>query len=103
MSTQNKFEEPSYLEYKGKYKGIFSWILSTDHKRIALLYLFSLLTFFAIGATLGLLMKLELIAPGKTIMTAPAILNIKENIRVFFPGSSQLITKELRFYTFFLF
>src|SRR5512140_1554553 len=70
MSTQNHFEEPSYLEYKGKYKGIFSWILSTDHKRIALLYLFSLLTFFAIGATLGLLMKLELIAPGKTIMTA---------------------------------
>jgi len=70
MSTQETFEEPSYLEYKGKYKGIFSWILSTDHKRIALLYLFSILTFFAIGATLGLLMKFELIAPGKTIMTA---------------------------------
>src|SRR5664279_2425558 len=70
MSTQNKFEEPSYLEYKGKYKGIFSWILSTDHKRIALLYLFSLMTFFVVGATLGLLMKLELIAPGKTIISA---------------------------------
>ena len=26
----------SYLEYKGKYKGLLSWILSTDHKRIAL-------------------------------------------------------------------
>src|SRR5450756_265214 len=63
-------EEPSYLEYKGKYKGIFSWILSTDHKRIALLYLYSILCFFAVGATLGLLMKFELIAPGKTIMTA---------------------------------
>src|SRR5664280_373893 len=70
MSTQIGFEQPSYLEYKGKYKGIFSWILSTDHKRIAILYLFSLLSFFAIGATLGLLMKIELIAPGKTIMTA---------------------------------
>jgi cytochrome c oxidase subunit 1 len=70
MSTQKVFEEPSYLDYKGKYKGIFSWILSTDHKRIALLYLFSLMTFFVVGATLGLLMKLELIAPGKTIMTA---------------------------------
>jgi cytochrome c oxidase subunit I len=70
MSTLKEFEEPSYLDHKGKYKGIFSWILSTDHKRIALLYLFSLMTFFATGATLGLLMKLELIAPGKTIITA---------------------------------
>ena len=34
------------------------------------MYLFSILSFFAIGATLGLLMKFELIAPGKTIMTA---------------------------------
>jgi cytochrome c oxidase subunit I len=63
-------EEPSYLDHKGKYRGIFAWIFSTDHKRIALLYLFSLLTLFAIGATIGLLMKFELIAPGKTIMTA---------------------------------
>src|SRR5674476_185938 len=70
MIRQKNNVEPSYLDYKGKYKGIFSWILSTDHKRIALLYLFSLLTFFAVGATLGLLMKLELISPGKTIMTA---------------------------------
>ena len=50
MSTQKDIAEPSYLDYKGKYKGIFSWILSTDHKRIALLYLYSILSFFAIGA-----------------------------------------------------
>ena len=70
MSTQEVIEEPSYLGYEGKYKGIFSWIFSTDHKRIGLLYLFSILAFFATGATLGLLMKFELIAPGKTIMDA---------------------------------
>jgi cytochrome c oxidase subunit I len=58
----------SYLEYKGKHKGILGWILSTDHKRIALLYLYTIMSFFLIGATLGLLMKLELIAPGRTIM-----------------------------------
>ncbi len=67
---QNSNAEPSYLDYQGKHKGLFAWILSTDHKRIALLYLFSLLSFFAIGATLGLLMKIELIAPGRTIMSA---------------------------------
>src|SRR5665647_685993 len=70
MIAQEGIQEPIYLEYKGKYRGVFSWIFSTDHKRIGLLYLFSILTMFAIGATLGLLMKFELIAPGKTIMDA---------------------------------
>jgi len=58
----------SYLEYQGKFKGIFGWIFSTDHKRIGLLYLYTIMGFFVVGAILGLLMKLELIAPGKTIM-----------------------------------
>lgn len=58
----------NYLDYKGKYKGLLSWILSTDHKRIALLYMFSMMTLFLVGVCLGLAMKLELIAPGKTIM-----------------------------------
>ncbi len=62
--------QPSYLEYKGKYKGIAGWIFSTDHKRIALLYLYSIMTFFLVGATLGVLMRTELIAPGETIMKA---------------------------------
>ncbi len=70
MSNERTIEESSYLEHIGKYKGIFSWIFSTDHKRIGILYLYSILAFFAIGATLGLLMKFELLAPGKTIMDA---------------------------------
>ncbi len=61
--------EPSFYEVKNR-KGIFAWILSTDHKRIGLLYLYSIMTFFIVGAILGLLMKLELIAPGSTIMNA---------------------------------
>ena len=59
---------PSYLEYQGKYTGIRSWILSTDHKRIALLYLYSQIFFFLAGLVMGLFMKLELIAPGQQIM-----------------------------------
>ena len=50
--------------------GVRSWIFSTDHKRIGLLYLFSLFSFFSIGVAFGLLMRLELIAPGKTIVQA---------------------------------
>lgn len=62
--------EVSYLAYKGKLKGIWGWLFTTDHKRIALLYLYSVMVFFIVGATLGLLMKFELIAPGATIMQA---------------------------------
>ncbi|MCK5086186.1 MAG: cbb3-type cytochrome c oxidase subunit I, partial [Melioribacteraceae bacterium] len=52
--------------------GLKSWIFSTDHKRIGLLYLSAITLFFVVGATLGLLMRLELIAPGKQIMDAQA-------------------------------
>ena len=62
--------EPSYLEYKGKHTGLLGWILSTDHKRIGILYLISLSIFFLVGVTFGFLMRLELIAPGRTIMDA---------------------------------
>ena len=60
----------SYLEYQGKYKGFLGWILTTDHKRIGLLYMYTIVSFFILGAILGLLMKIELIAPGRTIMDA---------------------------------
>ncbi len=67
-NTVDKIEYVSFLEHKGRFKGLFSWIFATDHKRIALLYLYAIGTFFFVGAILGLLMRLELIAPGETIM-----------------------------------
>jgi cytochrome c oxidase subunit 1 len=60
----------SFYEEEGRYKGIFAWIFSVNHKRIGLLYLMSMLTFFSVGATIGLLMRIELIAPGRTIVSA---------------------------------
>jgi len=61
---------PSYLEYQGRFKGLAGWLFSTDHKRIGILYLISIMTFFAVGVTIGLLMRLELIAPGPTIVNS---------------------------------
>ena len=52
--------------------GLTSWIFSTDHKRIGMLYLWCILTMFAVGVVIGVLMRLELIAPGRTIMGAQA-------------------------------
>jgi len=54
----------------GRYKGIFGWIFSTDHKRIGLLYLLSTFSFFAVGVCLGLTMRLELIRSGMHIISA---------------------------------
>ncbi|MBM3316672.1 MAG: cbb3-type cytochrome c oxidase subunit I [Candidatus Eisenbacteria bacterium] len=60
----------SYLHPGGGRGGLLGWVLTTDHKRIALLYLYSILGFVAVGVALGLLMRLELIAPGRTIVGA---------------------------------
>ncbi len=49
--------------------GILGWLLSTDHKRIGIMYLCCITTMFIVGACLGLALRLELIAPGVTVMT----------------------------------
>jgi len=64
----NKNEHESYLEHKGKHSGLLGWILSTDHKRIAILYLIVISAWFVIGVTLGFLIRLELLTPGETII-----------------------------------
>ncbi|MDB5329500.1 MAG: cytochrome oxidase subunit, partial [Phycisphaerales bacterium] len=40
-----------------------SWLLTKDHKRIALLYLFSITFFFAIGGVAATLMRIHLLTP----------------------------------------
>ncbi len=66
MSTQS-IALPSRGFFDAK-KGIASWIFTTDHKRIGLLYMYSIAVFFLTAVALGILMRLELIAPGETIM-----------------------------------
>jgi len=46
----------------GQY-GIKSWLLTTDHKRIALLYLVSVTLFFFLGGIYAALIRLELLTP----------------------------------------
>jgi cytochrome c oxidase subunit 1 len=58
----------SYLDYKGKHTGIWAWLLSTDHKRIGLMYLMGIIVFFTAGMTLGALLKTEMLTAGRTIM-----------------------------------
>ncbi len=63
----------STLTYTGFYSesprpGILGWLLSTDHKRIGIMYLCCITIMFIVGACLGIAIRLELIAPGPTIM-----------------------------------
>jgi cytochrome c oxidase subunit 1 len=58
----------SFYDHRGKYRGIFAWIFSTDHKRIGLLYLSLVLLFFSVAVFFGFLMRLKLIAPGFNLM-----------------------------------
>jgi cytochrome c oxidase subunit 1 len=50
--------------------GIRSWLFTTDHKRIALLYLISITAFFFIGGFAALLIRLELLTPAGDLLTA---------------------------------
>src|SRR5438094_9738125 len=50
--------------------GIKSWLLTTDHKRIALLYLISITAFFFIGGFFALLIRLELLTPAGDLLSA---------------------------------
>jgi len=48
--------------------GVASWLLTTDHKRIAVLYMISITFFFFIGGTAATLMRLELMTPAGDIV-----------------------------------
>ena len=48
--------------------GLLSWLLTGDHKRIAILYLISITFFFFIGGALAGLIRLELLTPQADLM-----------------------------------
>jgi cytochrome c oxidase subunit 1 len=61
-------QELDFYHEKGKHSGILSWLLTTDHKRIGLMYLFGMMIFFFTAVTLGVLMRLEMLSSENTIM-----------------------------------
>jgi len=47
-----------------------SWFLTTDHKRIGILYLLSIIVFFAVAAVAAALMRIELLTPEGDLVTS---------------------------------
>ena len=65
--------EPSTKErrnYLNDVYGVLSWLLTKDHKRIAILYLFSVTIFFVVGGIFAFLMRLELLTPEGDMFTS---------------------------------
>src|SRR4026208_2379847 len=65
MQAIESFETPapSRVNYINAQYGLKSWLLTKDHKRIALLYLGSITFFFFIGGIYALMIRLELLTP----------------------------------------
>jgi cytochrome c oxidase subunit 1 len=55
--------EHERLHYLNVQYGIRSWLLTTDHKRIGLLYLVTITVFFALGGLFAALIRMELLTP----------------------------------------
>jgi cytochrome c oxidase subunit I len=65
-AVENQLE--TRVHYLNVSYGIKSWLFTTDHKRIALLYLISITFFFMIGGAAAVLMRLNLIEPQGAIV-----------------------------------
>ena len=66
IKTEGEFARPNYLSEHT----VRSWLLTTDHKRIGILYLFTILVFFAIASVAAALMRIELLYPTGGLMTS---------------------------------
>jgi cytochrome c oxidase subunit I len=70
-STAPVLEIPE-KNYLNETYGIRSWLLTTDHKRIALLYLMSVTLFFFIGGFFAMMIRLHLLTPTGYLLTPDA-------------------------------
>jgi cytochrome c oxidase subunit I len=92
MNTDSTFTPQSVATLAAKHYlnneyGIKSWLLTQDHKRIAILYLLTTLFFFMIGGMAAALIRLELLTPNGDLVAADTynkLFSIHGIIMVFF-------------------
>lgn len=64
--------QPPADNYLTHSSGISSWIFSLDHKRIGMMYLMGVTMAMMMGGVFALILRIELLTPGKTIISADA-------------------------------
>src|SRR5512136_2104740 len=70
--SQSPASSPAYNtpNYLNAAKGVRSWLTTLDHKRIGVMYLALTLFGFFLGGVFALLLRIELLTPGPTVMDA---------------------------------
>jgi cytochrome c oxidase subunit 1 len=58
------------VNYLNINRGILSWMFTVDHKRIAVMYLWSILGAFFLGGAFAILLRTELLTSGRTFVSA---------------------------------
>jgi cytochrome c oxidase subunit I len=66
MSTENHSGK-SFIEVA---KGLKSWLVTLDHKRIGIMYLLFVISSFFLGGVFALLLRFELLSPNQMVFTA---------------------------------
>lgn len=78
---------PLQLSYLSAGRTISSWLLTGDHKRIALLYMVSITLFFFVGGTAAALMRLELLSPKGELVTSRPTTSFLQSTALSWSGS----------------
>ena len=53
------------VNYLNADRGVWSWLTTVDHKRIAVMYLVSVLIAFLLGGIFAMAVRVELLTPGR--------------------------------------
>ena len=73
MNISEETEQPNRLveaNYLNSGHTVRSWLLTTDHKRIGILYLVSIFFFFLIATAAAVLIRIELVTPRADLLSA---------------------------------
>src|SRR2546429_737276 len=66
IQTEGEMAREHYLNVE---TGVKAWLLTTDHKRIGILYLWTVLVFFLIASVAAAMMRIELLTPQGDFVT----------------------------------
>src|SRR4051794_20271297 len=62
--------EMPLINYLSRDHSVRSWLLTTDHKRIGILYLWTIIIFFTIASVAAAMMRIELLTPQGDLVTS---------------------------------
>jgi cytochrome c oxidase subunit 1 len=67
-TTRDVPQAQASSNYLTAQRGVLSWLITLDHKRIGVMYMVAVLASFALGGAFAILLRTELISPGPTLI-----------------------------------